>query len=323
MRFNVYDHTMKKLTDINSFVSALWQETYNDGGAFTIEVVATETTKKYIRPDFFVRRPDTNTMMVIKSVQAHGTTIVASGKDAAAVLEDSGFVGTINEGEKVANGLQTAYNESNKNPVIDIALSDLTDVYEHQVSHKSVYELINLMCKETDIGYRSVKNGDRIEVQLYKPDLNENAKFSSFFGNLGDSSVTLSTINFKNYAVVLGAGEGDDRIRVSVDQTGGEPQRTLIVDANDLQQEETETLDQYKARLTARGVEKLAEHKKAWHCDFTPSSAGFRNIFNLGDIVSVILADYGIKIKARIVEYEEQEQRNTVSLTISVGERMI
>lgn len=323
MKFNIYDHDMKKLTDITSFVSSLWKETYNAGGTFSLEVVATENNKRYIRPDCFVRRTDTNTVMVIKSVQVQGSTIVATGNDAASVLGDSAFIGTINSGENIANALKNAYNSSNKNPVIDFSDSDLVETYGHQISNKSVLELLKAMCEDADIGYRSVKVGNRIEVQLYKPGLNANAKFSNFFGNIGNPSVTLSTVAFKNFAVVLGSGEGADRVKVDVDRTNGEARRTLIVDANDIQPEETETMEQYKERLTGRGVEKLMEHKKAWYCDFVPAEAGFRKQFNLGDIVSVSLPDYGLKFKTRITESQEQEQRNSVSLSISVGERMV
>lgn len=319
MRFNIYDRTMKKITDIETFISCLWDESYNAGGNFTLEVAATEQLKSYIRPDCFIRNKDTNTVMVIKSAVSNGRTIVATGKQAAFALDDSAFIGTISEGENIASSIKNAYNSSTKVNGIQITSGNLPDISPQQISNKTIYELMTTLCQSADVGFRSVKQGSEIQVEFYKPGLNPNAKFSDFFGNIGDPEIKLSTMAYKNYAIVLGGGEGEARIRVDVDNTDGSARREMIVDARDLTQKEAEPLDDYKKRLKARGLEKLLSQPLTWDCDFTPSSTGFGTLFGLGDIVTFVMRDYGLKFRTRITGYKRQEQRNTQKLTIRVG----
>ena len=57
-------------------------------------------------------------------------------------------------------------------------------------------------------------------------------KAGGIFKNL---VVTTDDSNYKNYAVVAGSGEGDQRQKVIVDNSGGEKLKRLYVDARDLQ----------------------------------------------------------------------------------------
>jgi hypothetical protein len=67
--------------------------------------------------------------------------------------------------------------------------------------------------------------------------------------------------SWRNYAYVLGEGEGAAREQVTVDQTNGAERRELYVDASDLQQGAM-TLTAYRNQLAARGAAKLAETRR-------------------------------------------------------------
>ena len=320
MRLNLYDADLNRVAIIGErFISCLWQEGFNTVGSFSLELQATTEYKKKVRADCYVGRDDRRTLMVIKTVESKNGRIVASGKQAARVLSDVAFIGTIDTGAVVTSSIIDAYNTSNQYHKVSFADSALRLTYGQQISNKDILGLMQTMCQSADIGFRAVRDNGAITVEFFRPELNPNLVFAHQFGNLGDVSVTLSTENLKNYAIVLGAGEGDARIRVDVDRTNGEDRRELIVDARDLQMEDGETEESYRARLAARGHEKLLEKRETLKCAFSPLAKDFGSRFDLGDILTVCLTDYGMKLQARVASFTQKAQNNKTETTIEVG----
>lgn len=320
MNLTIYDNNLAKIAIIgNQFVSCLWQEKYNALGSFSLEVVATEYLKTKIRPGYYVVRSDFKTAMVIKTVEISEGTIVATGATAEKQLDNVAFIGTIAANKDIVTSLKSVYNSSSKFPRIEIVDSDVVENYASQISNKSILELIQTVCESNDIGFKAVKGTKNIEIVLYKPSATKNLVFRKEYGNLADEEIKLSTEKYKNYAIVLGQGEAENRVRVDVDMSGGGVKHELIVDAKDLQQEETETEEDYKARLIARGKEKLLEQVKTWNVSFTVSAADYGVKFRMGDIITVIMKDYDLKIQARITEFKQKEQKNKINTGISVG----
>lgn len=321
MKLKIYDADLRKVADVGEqFTSCLWQEKYNQLGRFTLSVPETDFFKTRIRPDYYVRRQDRRTVMVIRTVQVKNKEIIAEGFSALNVFDDVAFIGTIQEGQPIAQALKTAYNESSQYPHFFIMDSPLTDTFKHQISNKSIWGLAETMCKSEDVGVAAALENGNIGMKLYKPGVNKNAVFSELIGNIGDPDLTLSTSKYKNVAIVLGEGKEKERVRVDVDLSNGEPRRELIVDARDLTIQESETLEDYKKRLEARGAEKLLTQKKTWKCALNPSSDDFGKSFDLGDIVTVTLQKYGLKFHTRISAFEQKAQKNKVTTKIEVGE---
>ena len=320
MNLNLYDHDLNRIATIgNRFVSCLWSEGYNTTQDFCMELVETEEYKRKVRPDFYVGRTDRPTLMVIKSVVVRGGHIIATGKEAKRVLEDVAFIGTISSGSPVDTAIKNAYNNSNQYHRLAIADSDLGIAYNHQISHKSILELCETMGQDTDVGFRSVHDGYQISVEFYQPALNPNLILSRDFGNLSNVEFSTSVDEYKNYAIVLGDGEGEDRVRVDVDRTDGAERRDLIVNANDLFRKDEETDEEYNARLTARGVEKLLERTQTLNTEFIPYAGDFGKRYDLGDILTVRLPDYGMTLQARVSRFTQKAQGNKVETTVEVG----
>lgn len=324
MKINLYDENLIKISIIDErFVSCLWSEGYNTIENFTLELQETEEYRKKVREGCYVGRNDRKTLMVIKTVKIKNNKIIATGKQASQVLDDVAFVGTINEGSKIDTSIAEEYNNSNKFKNVEILSGDLSETYKHQISNKQFLELCEIMCQSEDIGFRSVKNNGIINIEFYKPEKKENLVFSKNFGNLTVDELTFSNSNFKNYAIVLGEGEGENRIRVDVDQTNGNERRELIVDAKDIQKEENETVESYNKRLTARGTEKLLECQKILNVAFTPFAKDFGIKYDLGDILTILLPEYGFKIEARVVRFTQKSQNNKTTTSIDVGNLII
>lgn len=320
MKINIYDENLNLVVPIGeNYVSCLWAEGYNTVEPFVLELVATKDYREKIKTDMYVKRADRKNVMIIKSVQKQGDKLIVSGKQASRVLDDVSFVGTINDGSVIDTALFNAYNKSNKYLNVEFFKSGLKDVYEHQISNKSMLELLQTMCQSKDIGFKAVKVDQKIQVSVYKPE-NEPIKFSEFIGNVRFDNIINSVENYKNYAIVLGQGEGKNRARVDVDLTDGEKRLELLVDAKDIQQEEGETEEAYQKRLTAKGVEKLLEKTKAFSFDVANSPKGFGKDYDLGHTALIVIPEQNLKYLTRIVKFEEKSQQNQSEITITFGE---
>ena len=320
MKINIYDENLNLIVPIGeNYVSCLWAEGYNTVEPFTIELTATETYNKLIKTDMYVKRVDRDNVMVIKSIQKQGDKLIISGKQASRVLDDVAFVGTINDNSVVDTALVKAYNDSSKYLNVEVVESGLQDVYKHQISNKAILELYENMCQSENVGFKAVKVDKKIQISLYKP-INTPVKFSEFIGNVKFDNIVSSVENYKNYAVVLGEGEGENRARVDVDLTNGGKRLELLVDAKDIRREEDETADLYERKLRARGVEKLLEKTNAFSIDIVNSLKGFGTEYDLGYNVLVVIPEYNLRYSTRITKFEEKSQQNRSDISITLGE---
>lgn len=321
MNLNLYDKDLNRIALIgNRYISCLWSEGFNSVGKFTMELNDTADYRKKVRPDFYVGRSDRSTIAVIKTVQIKQNKIIASGEMASRVLDDVAFIGTIESNNLVDESIINAYNNSRGFYNLEFAESNLGIRYPSQISHKSILQLCQEMCQSTDIGFRTVRGDKKLLTEFYRPAENKNLIFAEKFGNLSLDSISLSTQNYKNYAIILGQGVGEDRFSTSVDLSENNEIRELIVDAKNLQRDEDESIVSYLFRLQEKGIEKLLEQQKTWACSFTPSSKDFGTRYDLGDILTVILFEYDLKFKARISKFTQKSQKNQTTTTVDVGD---
>lgn len=320
MKVNIYDTQLNRVLFLdNTFISLLWKPHYNKMGNFSLEVAETDINKSSIKTDYYISISDDDNLMVIKTIETKNNKIVATGFSATRVLHDIAFIGTIEAGANVPSAIKSAYAATKGFPLVNIPDSDLDVVYSQQISNKSIGELCEIMCGATDLGFKAVKNGKNIDIVFYQPKENPNLVFAEKYGNIKNSSLLISTNAYKNYAIVLGQGEGEQRIKVFVDiRTNNEEQkREIIIDAKDLQKAEDETQEQYIKRLEARGIEKLLSQQIKKDVNFLPyiTQNGV-----IGEIITVLLEDFNIKLKTRIISMQIKEQNNSMQKTFDVGE---
>ena len=320
MNLNLYNDNLERISIIgNNFISCFWAEGYNTTEDFALEVQATKDYKANLKPDCYVGRDDRKTLMVIKSVETVDKRIIVTGKQATRILDDVAFVGTLPEGSVIDTSVKNAYNVSSKFHKLEFATTNLGIQYNQQISHKSFLELCTIMCQSEDVGLRVVRQDGGLLAEFYKPEQNNNIKLSETFGNVKVNNIILSSENYRNYAIVLGEGEEESRIRIDVDLTNGEKRREIIVDARDIQREENETDEQYNNRLSARGVEALIEQQKTWECAVLPLAKDFGSKYDLGDMVEIVLNEHNIKIYARITRFTQKQQRNQLETIVEIG----
>ena len=229
------------------------------------------------------------------------------------------MIGTIQTGVNIDTAIANAYNNSAKFRKLNFAETDTGVKSTHQISNASFWKVCSTLCADTNLGIRVRKYGAELLAEFYKPDENPNLVFSKQYGNLSEPEITLSTEGAKNYAIVLGQGEGGNRTSTTVDMTGGKDRRELVVDAKDLRMDDGETMEKYLKRLESRGMEKLLECQNVFSCSFVPSGKDLGVRYDLGDVLTVNLAEYGLKLKARVAKFSQKSQANKTETTVEVG----
>lgn len=320
MKIKIYDKDLNSVLFIDGqFVSCLWSEGYNTIGSFCMELIDTAEYRKKIREDFYAGRTDRDTLMVIKTVEFRDGRIIASGKQATAVLDDVAMLGTIQAGVNIDTAVKNAYNESAKFRKLNFAETNIGIKSTHQISNASFLDVCSTLCADTDLGIRVKRSHSGLLAEFYKPEENPNLVFSKQYGNLSEPEITLSTEGSKNYAIVFGQGEGANRTYTTVDMTDGQGRRELVVDAKDLQMDDGETTENYLKRLESRGIEKLLEHQNVFSCSFVPSGKDFGVRYDLGDVLTVNLGEYGLKLKSRVAKFTQKSQKNKTETIVEVG----
>ena len=199
-----------------------------------------------------------------------------------------------------------------------------------QVSLKNLLTVLQAMAKAGGLGFRVYADPEEqtLYFEVYEgvdrtegQEDNARVTFSDVYFNIDKPHYTENEANYKNYAIVCGAGEGMNRTIVEVDRTNGEDRRELLVDARDLSQGE-QTAAQYAAVLTQRGNDKLDEHNRIQSFEAgIKSSSQFRYTvdWNLGDIVTGKQTEWGVAMDQRVTEVEEVYENDAITVTPTLG----
>ncbi|MCT1181757.1 hypothetical protein EFL99_00350 [Lactococcus lactis] len=171
---------------------------------------------------------------------------------------------------EVVNPSQTSRKIQYLSVVLPGTLS--TSTVDYQNSYGVVSDEVDTLCSAYDIGIRETATNlqtphNKLEIVKGR-DLSDVVEFNIDFDNLLSESYESSNFDEATMAWVFGEGEGTARMNVKLnDNLAGLEREEIYVDARDIQKQTqdgngidiTLTDTQYKAALTSRGVEKLAE----------------------------------------------------------------
>lgn len=187
-----------------------------------------------------------------------------------------------------------------------------------EISHRIRYDYLT-----NDLAFEVWKGKDRRDDQ----EENSWAIFSNSFYNVRNVVYNRNSSKYKNFAYVAGAGEGTERIIVTVDlREPGEERKELWVDARDLQPEDESgnkiALSAYEEQLVQRGREKLSEYRKVETVSGGVDSHAnlvYKKDFDLGDYCTYMNTEIGIAMDKRITEVMEIYEGGAVELSVTFG----
>lgn len=311
---------------IDDFSSLIWRRKYHEVGGFELHcahmLLADFVAAKY------VYRSDRDEVGIIENYGLNAPSCFCKGRFLECLLEDKIIYPTAKYSSKtqefivrdLINRFMPSVNLVAANvPLIGSAVTTqvtgnnlMEYLYEQLTTVEATFSLTCELQTRT-LTFRVWRGTDR----------HASAIFSQEWDNLKSFSYEFSDKDYRNYAVIAGEGEGSARQFVTVDQTNGGTRRELFVDARDLQKDEDETDEEYAARLSQRGVEKLAEYTVVEKCEAeidTESSLRYRTDFDLGDICTIKDDQHGIICRKRITECEEVYENGSFSLSAVFGE---
>lgn len=212
---------------------------------------------------------------------------------------------------------------------------NLGAVINYQGTYGNLLTEVERVCSQQNIGFKAHINSESGQnnegvygvsylFKLFKgtdrsasQDVVDKVILDSDLSHMLSSEFYQNIINYRNYALVAGAGEGDARFKAEVQSEEsllfGYDLRELFVDARDLQQTTTDaegnpvtlTNEAYENVLKQRGLEKLTElNQKVETYSFElaePAKKMYNESFFLGDTVTLNDRNLNITIDTKLI----------------------
>lgn len=301
------DTEFKMVGVIDTFISLIWTDRYNEAGDFELLLPMDTPVLNIIKEDYYLVIDESEHAMIIEDIII--TTDVEEGKrlkitgyslekilDRRIVWDKTVFkktyVGDTTEVDNVPllqDAVKQLLNENIISPAMaarkinNFVFNESTDenitklTIEAQYRGESIYDIINTLCKEHQIGFKITLNDSNQFVfklyagadRTYDQIANPYVVFSPANDNLFNSSYYRAKSSFKNVALVVGEEEEDTagkkfQSTVIIGNELGIARREIFADGSDIPiQEDDETTltdEQYKAHLKQRGIDTLIEH---------------------------------------------------------------
>ena len=311
---------------IDDFSSLIWRRRYHEAGKFELHCV--HTLFADLSGAEYVYRPDRTEIGVIENYGLSYPTCFAKGRFLECLIADKIIYPTAKYSSKtqefIVRDLISRFMPSVSLVAANVPL--IGSAVTTQVTGDNLMEYLyeQLATVEATFSLTCELRTGTLTFRVWQgADRHASAIFSQEWDNLKSFSYECSDKDYRNYAVVAGQGEGSARQFVTVDHSDGDRRREIFVDARDVQQEENESAQDYAARLTQRGEEKLAQYEVIQKCDAdidTESSLRYREDFDLGDVCTVKDDRHGIICQKRITECEEVYENGSFTLSVVFGE---
>ena len=349
MELYVLDKNLDLIGVIDNFETLIWTRKYKEPGKFQLNLPATADNISLMQDENIIYRKDDLEGGIINhieyTVSDKGEKLLAiTGNLITSYLSRRINWGTVNYSGRVDLLMQKIVTDncispSNSNriiPLLEIVDTNYTDTINIQDSYSNLTDLLTDIASAKDFGYRvriDTRDGERYLIfEAYKGidrSINQSnispTIFSLNMENILTENYIKDSKDYKNVALVAGEGEGTDRKLVSINDSKELDRFEMYVDARDLQQtsnDETLTDTEYENVLIQRGIEKLAECEKIETFEGTINTNAnniYKVDYDLGDIVTIVDKDLGIKLDTRITEIEETYEKGKVKIVPTFG----
>ena len=337
--FYIYNANRERIGILQHDDAVQWLENYQSPGEVKIDAQATQANYAMLIEGNRIYNTETNTVARIchvDLVQTDAEELITVRADITSELLSDRVLMATENAALVEPAMYDIYSKNRRDLPIAVGSAEgFTERTDMELTWGSVLDAEKKLAEASGLGF-TVLFDPETGTELFKVykgvdrSDEQNPGYVGYFGtdvgNIQDVSVTSGTTDYKNVAVVAGAGEGAAReVRiVSIGNVSGENRRELYVDARDLQREyqvatptgeydakgnpiyryETRTYTdaEYYAILDTRGREKLAECLRTFSitCTIVQNNILYGSDYFLGDRMPIKLPEYGIYASARI-----------------------
>lgn len=354
MELKIFDKDLNLIGIIDSFSNLIWNRKYNSLGDFQMNILFTSEVNEVLQIDNIIYKDNGECGYITSreiNVEDDGTEVIeVKGKFILGYLERRIILKTENLDSNIVDGSyklidENCINSSEERKIPNLILDEKPNLdipLIKQVSNKNLLDTLMEVVQADDLGIKvdfDMKT-KKLIFKLYKGinrGINQNIVapviFSRSFENVLNQNYLESTNNYKNVALVAGAGEGIERKTTIVGDAAGLERYEIYVDARDLSNTKSaekngESIDEqipdseYIPLLETRGKEKLAEHYKSTVFDSTineDSNYIYKQDYELGDIVTFFDNKWNITMDARITEISEGYSSDGLAINITFG----
>lgn len=331
MRIFCYNSDFSKRIQIAEVISFQTIDCYNEIGKFELVLGDTQKNINFLQNDNVIYNYDTSQGYIIKECNydtaRHNITI--SGYALLEILNKR----VILNNESIYNIEKSIYKITNDNlrgltNITTAPVKGLTETFKTSRSNGQLADEICDLCQKVDLGCKMNFDFKTFKYQLevykgrnmaYTGTNPASIIFDSNSATLAQLEINNDISNLKNVAIVRGAGEGDERIVVTVGDAIGNARFELDVDARHKQMETGETEEQYKERLREFGTEKLAEAIQVLNFELEITSTDYGKRYKLGDMVTCNSSKYGLRFDSRISQAKITWDTKGISTQLTLG----
>lgn len=322
--------------------SLTWNEKYCGIGTFSLVAGDTEESAEMLKKGNLLHFNQFDGIII--SVSISNGKITANGYSLAYLLNQRTAMNdtTITS---VESGLYALYQSNKRGLDVDAAESKgFTETAEVAVIGGQIGTWAEEACKQCGLGFRvtlDVKTKKKL-FEIYKGNdltgtTNPNAvHFSTATNTLTALSIQDDGSQFANVAIVrgkdlqekfvvqvVGDAAGTERSEIFVDATSDpqkDEQKEYDDEGNETSTIPAETLEEYKARLRAIGVEELQKHLNRLNFEVTVSPEDYGVRYKLGDTVLCNSVKHGLKLSAIVSEVKYTIDRQKETIQVVLGE---
>ena len=337
MEIRVFDKHLNRLGTIDSFISLLWYRKFYESGSFELHLPLNDKNIKLLEVGNLISPEDHRDAGVIEVVQKNDQgatqTMVVNGRFLASILDRRIIKDRILHDDTVEKGMRKLITRMRPFSILDVAAINNYDEYvRFQCTYKNVYDFHIKLAKASNIGFtiepdfknkRYVyRNFKGIDHSYYQTE-NSRVIFSKDRENLKNFSETISMNDYKNYVLVGGVGEGEDRILVERSNYDSEIDdleiREIFVDAKGESKSDDISLEEYAVLLEQKALDQLATSTVLINLTGEVISNGYLDKWDLGDKVSLIHDSFNTKQDILITEVQELHESGKKTIIPTFG----
>lgn len=354
MELKVFNRELNLIGIIDSFSSLIWNRKYNSIGEFQLNILFTEENNSLLNLENIIYKDNGEAGFIISKeikIDDNGLeTIEVKGKFIIGYLERRIIWGCEEINSNVVDAsykliINNCINCMDKRKIPNLSIEENKQInisITKQVSYDNLFDTLSSIAQTHELGLKvdfDIFNKNLI-FKIYKGiDRSISQKgnapiiFSREFENVLNQNYLESTSNYKNVALIAGAGEGIERKTTIIGDESGLDRYEIFVDARDIadtrQIENEEGIaheiipdSQYVELLRTRGNEKLSEHYKIRIFDSIVninSNVKYRKDYDLGDVVTFFDKRWKVKVDTRITEVCENYDNDGMTLEITFG----
>lgn len=310
-----------------------WNRKYYEHGSYSIQIPHDQYSKEM---KLIYTKDRQEVGMINKVSYSDDNNIQLEGYFLERWLNDKVIYPTFYGSGEITNVLGKMFNQYKEDiPISTIAKRETGNKVDFQATGDELGNKLNEVLQTQEMSYKVLYDfaNNKFTLQFYKgldrtqSQIENNfITFATSWNNIKDVKADTDNSNYKNYAIVAGIGQADERITVDVDISNGQYKKKLFVDArNEKMDAEKQTLEQYKLELRQKGLEKLLDFKNVTNIAFEPLGNSYEYLkdYDLGDKCDIIIDDIGISMEARIIAVYEVFKDNKHTIELEFGDKIL